>query len=957
MNPISLPILDAAADCFWHGYRGPADCFDEMVDAGGKVRPHWTGFINALDGLGLEEVSHRWEEARRLIRENGVTYNVYGDPHGLDRPWQLDPIPLMLPPDQWTRLERGLIQRAQVLELILQDLYGPQHLVRAGLVPPELVFPHPYFLRPCHGIQLPRNHYLHLYAADLGRSPDGSVWVLSDRTQAPSGAGYSLENRIVLSRMLPDVFHNCQVQRLSVFFRTVRENLASLAPRHRDNPRVVLLTPGPYNETYFEHAYLARYLGYTLVEGGDLTVRDERVYLKLLGGLQPVDVILRRLDDTYCDPLELRRDSFLGVPGLVQAVRAGNVALANPLGTGVLQTPVLKVFLPGICRHLLGEDLQLPSVPTFWCADPQSRQHVVTNLHRLVVKRLFPGPGAGRHSIFGEKLSREARQSLADQINARPRDFVAEEQLALSTAPVLVDTSHKPGALATGRFQPRHLVLRALLSASGDSFSLMPGGLTRFSSSAETLVVSLQAGGGSKDSWVMSASPVSRFSLLRGPGQPIELSRGGGDLPSRAADDLFWLGRYAERAEGMVRLLRGILARLTEKAGLTEAPELPLLFRALLAPGRKIANVPSDQSESWQAALGEELLSLVFAQQRPGSLAHTLASLRRVASTVRDRISLDTWRILHSLDLPQGALAFPHSRRDPSREPGSSPVRNEPASELQAMPDLGIGARGEGRGASEDPSLSSLAPRLSPLAPRQGPALFSDLLGLLNQMVLRLAAFAGLTMESMTRGHGWRFLDMGRRLERALQLVNLLRHTLARKDEGGRIKEEQEEGSGPIHPTSFIFHPSQEGPLLEAVLEIADSSMTYRRRYLAELQAAPVLDLLLSDHTNPRSLLFQMEALADHVEHLPRDQSRPHLDPEKRIVLVALTSLRLADIESLCQASKDGSREALDHLLGDMEKQLPAFCDTITRSYLSHVEPLQQRTAYTSPTRERGNGS
>ena len=312
---------------------------DEMVDAESGHRLHWFPFFQALRGLGVAELTRRWEEAKQMIRENGVTYNVYGDPRALDRPWQLDPVPLLISPPEFSLLEAGMIQRVRLLDAILRDLYGPQRLLREGLLPAELIFGHAGFLRPCHGINVPHSRFLHLYAADIGRGADGAFRVLGDRTQAPSGAGYALENRIVLSRMLPELFRDCRVQRLALFFRSLRDTLRGLAPRNRDTPRLVLLTPGPYNETYFEHAYLARYLGYTLVEGGDLTVRDSRVYLKLLGGLQPVDVILRRLDGDYCDPLELRGDSFLGVPGLIQAVRAGNVAVANALGSGLLETP------------------------------------------------------------------------------------------------------------------------------------------------------------------------------------------------------------------------------------------------------------------------------------------------------------------------------------------------------------------------------------------------------------------------------------------------------------------------------------------------------------------------------------------------------------------------------------------------------------------------------------------
>src|SRR4051794_18801450 len=379
-----MPPDSPDADGPW--YPPPAGGFDEAHDPAGYPRPHWAPFFRSMADLGPSELARRWRDAQHLIRENGVTYNVYGDPRGIARPWQLDPVPLVIAPAEAAHLERGLVQRARLLELVLADLYGPQQLLQSGLVPPELVFPNPGFLRPCHGIRLPGGRFLHLYAANLGRGTDGHFRVLGDRTQAPSGAGYALENRIVMTRTLPEAFRDCRVHRLALFFRALRDSLRAIAPRNKDNPRIVLLTPGPYNETYFEHAYLARYLGYTLVEGGDLTVRDNRVFLKVLGGLQQVDVIFRRLDDDYCDPLELRPDSFLGVPGLTHAVRSGTVAVANALGTGLLETPALMAYLPRLCRELLGEDLWLPSVPTWWCGDPEGLGYVLDHLDDVVIK-------------------------------------------------------------------------------------------------------------------------------------------------------------------------------------------------------------------------------------------------------------------------------------------------------------------------------------------------------------------------------------------------------------------------------------------------------------------------------------------------------------------------------------------------------------------------------------------
>jgi uncharacterized circularly permuted ATP-grasp superfamily protein/uncharacterized alpha-E superfamily protein len=834
-------------------YDGPPQFRDEMVDPVGGLRPGWQTFLRALDELGFAEVTRRWEDARQLISEHGVTYNVYGDPRGLVRPWVLDPIPLLISANESAALQAGLVQRARLLELILADLYGPQRLLHDGLLPPELVFEHPGFLRPCHGVSPSTGRFLHLYAANLGRTADDQFWVLGDRTQAPSGAGYALENRLVLSRMLPDVFRDCQVQRLARFFLTVRETLREIAPQHRDNPRIVLLTPGPYNETYFEHAFLAQYLGYTLVEGGDLTVRGDRVYLKLLGGLQPVDVILRRLDDDFCDPLELRRDSFLGAPGLVQAVRAGNVAVANALGSGLVETPAFMAFLPNLCRQLLGEPLKMPSVATWWCGDPTARDHVLTNLHRLVIKPTFPVWGL--EPIFGERLSQDQLQILADWIRARPRDYVGQEQLALSSVPVLADS----------RLQPRRFVFRAFLAAARDSFTLMPGGLTRTAAGPDSLVVSMQQGGGSKDTWVLSAEPVAPFSLLPSGDGRIELSRGGGDLPSRAADNLHWLGRYVERAEGCVRLLRGILVRLTEKSELADVPELPTLLRALTHQGMTYPGFVGQGAEARLAAPEKELLSIVYESDRQGSLQWTLDALQRVSRTVRDLISSDTWRVLNQLRLREV----------------------------------------EGRAAVKRNELPDSA------------ATLGDLLELLEDLVISLTAFSGLATENMTRSQGWRFLQLGRRLERAAHTASLLNCTMTKRSDS-------------------------EGQLLDALLEIADSSMTYRRRYLSSVRAAPVLDLLLADETNPRSLAFQLVALAGHIEHLPHDNSQPQAPTERQIALAALTDLRQANMDGLAQATSEGVRRDLEELLARVRKQIFFLSERITENYLTHVQASRQ---------------
>src|SRR5450432_2998602 len=497
------------------GYQRNAGAFDELLGADGEIFPHYAKLLGELEEFGATELSRRAEASQRFVHEHGITYNVYGDPRGMERPWQLDPIPFVIAPEEWRTLETGLVQRAALLNKILADCYGAQELIRTRWLSPALVFGQPDFLRPCHNIRAPKDTFLHFYAADLARSPDGRWWVVSDRTQIPTGAGYTLANRLVTSRILPEPFRNNRVHRLAGFFLAAQNSLAQLAPHQADKARVVMLTPGPHNETYFEQAYLARYLGYMLVEGQDLTVRDNSVFLKTLSGLERVDVILRRVDDDSCDPLELRNDSILGVPGLVEAVRAGHVVVANARGSGLVQSPAFMSYLPGLCRHLLGEELKLPSVATWWCGQKAAREHVLKNLDRLVVKPAFRTP---------VNLAAARPAELRPRIEFDPDLFVAQERVEFSTAP-----AWQKNSLAA---QP--VSLRVFLVADGrGGFCVMPGGLARVSPDRGGNFITMQSGGSSKDTWIPSATPVEELTLLHALGQNVELRRTGNNLPSR----------------------------------------------------------------------------------------------------------------------------------------------------------------------------------------------------------------------------------------------------------------------------------------------------------------------------------------------------------------------------------------------------------------------------------------
>jgi uncharacterized circularly permuted ATP-grasp superfamily protein/uncharacterized alpha-E superfamily protein len=801
---------------------------DEMIGPDGALRAHWQPGISMFNELGVADLERRWKHARRIIHENGVTHNVYGDPNGLDRPWNLDLIPLLIPSAEWQTVREGLIQRARLLDRLLADLYGPMETILSGLLPAELVWANAGFLRACHGTKLPQNRWLHLYAADLIRAPEGRFEVLSDRTQAPSGAGYSLENRIALSRSIPAIFRECNVERLAPFFRGLRDTLSSLAPNGRDNPRVVLLTPGPYNETYFEHSYLAQYLGYSLVQGNDLTVRDETVYLRTVGGLQRVDVILRRVDDDYCDPLELYASSYLGVPGLVQSIRKGNVTVANALGAGVLQAPGFLPFFPSLCRCLLGEELKLASVPTWWCGQPAELKFVLEHLHEMVIKSAYPTQGAD--PVFGQELGREQLAELAAAIKSRPERYVAQNPVMSCTTPALIEN----------QLQPRRFVVRCYLAASGDSFAMMEGALTRITPSIESQVVSLQHGGGSKDTWILSDGPVNPTTLLPAGLQPIPFSRGAGDLPSRIADDLFWLGRYIERAEMQVRLARAAYRRLIEENGFEDVRAAETLAAAQ-------SPLPSNHDDS----SAEEFVNYVLENKEGGGVAETVSQIQSLARVLRDRLPADCWRIL------QQSYESILNRSSDSDEPTTFWTH------------------------------------------------------LLEDLLTALAAFSGLAADSMMHSQSWRFLDMGRRIERAISIAGLLSET--------------------------IINPGNDPALLEAILEITESFFPYRRKYLTRFENRAVADLLLAEASNPRSVAFQLAAVAQHLAALPRDPTHPDGDRDQQLLVELRTSIQTANLAEFCEVLPDQPHEGLAEFLSEVISKTAQLSDAIARLYFSHA--------------------
>jgi len=838
----------AAADPF-PGYSAPAGSYDELRGADAAARPHWRRLVDRLAAWQPAEMVDRWERARRLIRDNGVTFNLHDDSAGEQRPWVLDPIPLVVAADDWSRLEVGINQRARVLDALLADLYGPQRVIETGIVPAALVHAHPGFLRCCHGLALPGGRWLHLYAAVVARNHDGRWLALGDRTGVPHGLGYALENRLVVSRLLPDVFQECNVERLAPFFIGLRSMLRDLAIG-RDAPRIALQSPGPRSATYFEDAYLARYLGYTLVEGGDLAVRDERVALKTLGGLVPLDVLLRRVADRECDPLELDGTALEGTPGLVQAVRRGRVATANALGSGLVESPGFAEFLPAVAQALLGEELILGGPRSWWCGTAASLERVLDDCDRLVIEPVAPWRGMKR--AVPALLDPPARAALIAEIRREPAKWVGREMVERSTAP----------CWSGGEIVPAAVLMRCFAVATPYGYQSMRGGLARMSvgrSAGEELLLSSQ---GSKDVWVLAAGPVPPVTLLPAPGQPVPLRRSGNDLPSRVADHLFWLGRHAERAEGAARLLRAVATRMVSEANRESAIEAAWLLGAAATPPQVRPGwlEPGRRDTPWEIAA--EIQGLVFDDSRGGSVRSIVNGLWRMASVVRDRISIDSWKILAQV------RRVSHDGRGP--QAGGGPT---------------------------------------------------DVLALLDTLILDLSAFAGLGMESMTRGPGWRFLDMGRRIERSLAAIQLLRGTLGAVPPGPRPDPQR---------------------LGEMLLEIADSSMTYRNRYLGTIEAEPLIDLLVIDETNPRSIAFQVAALADHVALLPREGSSPVLAADQRAVMTALGLLRLADVSALAAVDGGGSRPGLDGMLDAVHAAVKTCAESITHRYLVHATPRRR---------------
>ena len=775
------------SDSLLSRYQAVQHGYDEVFAKGGEPRQHWRTLLDHLGDETAEDMRQRVEAVERRVHQNGVTYNVYADPKGVQRAWQLDVLPFILPANEWVEIETAVRQRATLLNKILIDLYGPQQVLAEGLLPPALVHGHSSFLRPCHGIKHVDDIALHLIAVDLARSPDGRWWAVSDRTQAPSGAGYALENRSVIAQAFPDLLRELKIRPIHGFFDTLRDSLmhwgrqcaafndgVPISSEQRDEspPLIVLLTPGQFNETYYEQTYLARHLGFPLVEGGDLTVRNGIVWLKTLSGPQRVHVILRRVDDDFCDPLELRSDSALGVAGLTDAARRGNVIIANGLGSNLLETGALLGYLPALCRHLLGESLRMPSVATWWCGEPAALEEVIEDLDGLIIKSAFPQ--LRQEPIFGGDLDAAARKKLIQRMRAQPHHFFAQETVRFSQAPIWRTARTAPH---DSGLDAATVGLRVFACATPKGYVVMPGAMTRVAAGADTRVITMQRGGASKDTWVQSSGRSQQLNLHLSNITAHELVRGDTHLSSRTVDNLFWLGRYTERCDNRARLLRTALDFLLNTSSEIRGGEWPTVQALCQWFGLLSDDEDGTLGDLSDAEIELELLNAVVAIGGNGLTAN-LQQLYRIASHLRERLSLDNWRILNKLLQQTDA--------------------NAPL-----------------------PTLASAV-------------------AFLDRAAGTLMTLSGFALDGMTRDNGWRFMSIGRRLERLQFLCTVLQHGMGM----------------PPHSS------------LEWILELTDSIVTYRSRYMAQPEWLPLLDLLVIDDSNPRSVRFQLVGLVKYLDRL-----------------------------------------------------------------------------------------
>lgn len=812
--------------------------FDEMLAADGQVRPQWRTLLDGLAAMGSEGRAAAQEATKRQLRESGIAFNVYADPDDRAHAWRLDMMPVVLPTPEWRELEQGLIQRARMIDAVLADLYGPQKLLRSGRLPPAMLLGAPEFVRASVSAQGEQQRFLHSYSCDIARTADGGWIVLGDQVDTAIGNGYALASRVALSHGLATIFRDSHTRRLAGYYMTLQESLQGLAGR--EDGRIVVMSPGPDNPSYFSHSYLARYLGFTLAEAADLTVRDNHLYLKTLHGLQRVDVLVRKSPGHIVDPLHLPGSGLRGIPGLLEAARSGRVTLVNGAGAGVVQNRALAAFEDVLAREILGEDLLLRSPETLWLGDRQARERLLVD---PVGQSVMPAtarndPGEPCEVTDLDSQSRAKRAELLARLDREGHRWVATRPTPLASTP----------AYDGDRLVPVHWAVRTYLVATADGYAVLPGGLVRMAGPADRAAV-LPNGHGSKDLWITADSPERRPpSILSATIPTVHLRRTGRDLLSRTADNLYWLGRYVERAENQMRMLRSVLSRLLEDG--RPENDSAILRRLLATELAKGPDLPSSVVPGWGEI--EYLAGVLMLESRDYGLRETLDNVQRTATLARDQISHDAWRMLNQLHIDR--------RWRQSRQ------------KLQT----------------------------------------TAALDLLDDGVRVLNAFAGTEAENMTRNWAWRFLEMGRRIERSTNLVDLIREAVIKRAE-----------------------PELDGAL-RLLLELGDSFMTYRSRYLMTPLTAPVLDLLILDESNPRGIAYQLKAIDSHLASLPNEG--PHRSPEQRVLLRLLTDVRLAEVVHLAERRADRSMPFLDQLLDSLADGLPRISQIIATSYFAHAE-------------------
>lgn len=756
------------------GYNLLPGIADELLDGAGNVRPVWLPLLQHLASLGAEERDIALNRADQYLRDGGVYFRHYGKNGSTEREWPLSHIPLLIEKAEWDTIAAALTERAELLEQVMADIYGENRLVSEGILPPELLAANPEWLRPVVGITPRGGKFLHHVAFDIGRGPDGSWWVLGDRTQAPSGAGFALETRMATNRSFSALFRQNRVMRLAGFYRRFRDMLQSMC--ESENSRVGILTPGPLNDTYFEHAYIARYLGFTLMQGADLTVQDGRLLARTVGGLKPVEVLWRRLDSAWADPLELEEDSQIGTPGLVEALRAGSCTLVNALGSGALEARAMMAFMPRIAEFLTGRPLAMPNIATWWCGAPDACEYVVDNSARMTIdKAMSTGLpfDHGRDAVIAG-VTTDGAPVNPDWIRDHAAGLAAQEILSLSTTP----------ALAGGRLTPRPMSMRVFLARTRNGWTVMPGGFARVGHTSNSADISMQRGGSVCDVWVVSDRIEQPETLLH---HKVTAARRSelGILPSSAADNLLWLGRYVERAEDQIRLLRAYHLRVAE----TGSADYPL------------ASHIADQLTVIGADPAEPV---------PPGLARNLESALRCAGRVRDRFSTDGWNSLVDLDRTL-------------REFASRVTAGDDAARAYSV------------------------------------------------LLRKISGFSGLVHENMYRFTGWRFLGIGRAIERSLAMLRLLADCTA---------------------------PDAPSGALDLAIEVGDSIMTHRRRYTVDTDRYTAIDLLLLDELNPRSVHHQCRAMNEHAIFLPRPAGESTTPFQTRTISL-VTALSSASAETV----------------------------------------------------------